>query len=361
LIAAVLVLFLISGLLLALALGSELGLQAAGVAALTALLPLGIVVPALLWLDRYESEPIRYLGFAFGWGALVATTVSLVLNTGSLAVLQAVTAEGEAVAIVVVAPVVEESLKTLGVLLILWFRRNEFDGVIDGIVYAGLSAAGFAFAENILYFGQAFLEGGGEGLVGVFVVRGILGPFAHPVFTCAAGVAIGWGCRRRGVWAQTVVPLLGLIVAMLLHAGWNLSAVIGLDGFVARYLALQVPVFVVGVGYALWARRREGQLIGRHLAGYAGHGWLSGPEVVMLASLPQRREARRWALAHGGRPALAAMRRFQDTATELALLRERMQHGTARPDARVAEREALQAMGDYRRAFLPGQPSPVRN
>ena len=52
------------------------------------------------------------------------------------------------------APVTEETLKGLGVLLIYLFRRREFDGIIDGIVYAGLIGAGFAFSENILYLGQ---------------------------------------------------------------------------------------------------------------------------------------------------------------------------------------------------------------
>lgn len=347
--------FVLSGLVLATALGSELGLRAAGVALLVALLPLGFVVPAFLWLDRYESEPARYLVFAFGWGALVATTVSLILNTGSLAVLQTLSADGQALAIVAVAPVVEESLKTLGVLLIWWFRRHEFDGVVDGIVYAGLCAAGFAFAENVLYFGQGFLEAGREGLVAVFVLRGVLGPFAHPLFTCAAGIAIGYAAHRRG-GVQVVVTLFGLGVAIALHAGWNLSAVIGLDGYVARYLALQLPIFVAAVAFAIWSRRREGRLIAEHLSGYAAHGWLTPAEVTMLSSLPARREARRWASATGGHRAVVAMRSFQDTATELALLRERMRHGTAPRDARVVELEALYALGTARATLVPGPP-----
>lgn len=353
LLATVVVLFVLSGLVLATALGAELGLQAAAVALLTALLPLGFVVPAFLWLDRYESEPARYLGFAFGWGALVATTISLILNTGSLAVLESLTADGQALAVIAVAPVVEESLKTLGVLLIWLFRRHEFDGVVDGIVYAGLAAAGFAFAENVLYFGQAFLEGGGQGLIAVFAVRGVLGPFAHPVFTCAAGIAIGYVSHRRGGAAQVVIPVLGLAVAIALHAGWNLSAVIGLDGYVARYLVLQLPVFFAAVGFAVWSRRREGRLIAAHLGGYAANGWFTPAEVAMLSSLPARREARRWASENGGHEARTAMRRFQDTATELSLLRERMRHGTASRDARVVELEALYALSAARVGFLP--------
>lgn len=49
---------------------AELGVQVTGLALVVALLPLGVVVPAFLWLDRFEAEPKRYLGFAFLWGPL---------------------------------------------------------------------------------------------------------------------------------------------------------------------------------------------------------------------------------------------------------------------------------------------------
>ena len=49
------------------------------------------------------------------------------------------------------APVTEEASKGLFLLLLLWWRRAELDGVLDGIVYAGMVGIGFAFTENILY------------------------------------------------------------------------------------------------------------------------------------------------------------------------------------------------------------------
>ena len=91
---------------------------------------------------------------------------------------------------VLVAPWVEEAAKGAAVLLVLLFRRREFDGVVDGIVLAGLAGVGFAFTENILYFGRAFLAGQEQSLTtgffaaGItFVLRGVLSPFAHPLFT----------------------------------------------------------------------------------------------------------------------------------------------------------------------------------
>lgn len=349
---AVVLLFAVSALVLATTLSTALTVQAAGIAGLAALLPLGIVVPAFLWLDRYESEPLRYLVFAFGWGALVAASVSLFLNVGSMALLQAFSPDGQIVTLVVVAPIVEESSKIIAVVLIWRWARDEFDGVIDGIVYAGLSAAGFAFVENIVYLGQAFQESGNEGLVAVLLVRGLMGPFAHPLFTCAAGAAIGLVAHSRSAVARLVVPLLGLAAAIGMHALWNMSAVLGLDGYVERYLSLQLPLFAAGVAFALWSRRREGQLIARHLSGYARQGWLTAAEVTMLAHLPLRRQARQWAREQGGSQAVASMRAFQDTASELALLRERMRRGSARADALVAEQQALHALGVYRRGYL---------
>lgn len=351
-IAAIIALFLVCGMLLAAALGAQLGFRVAGVALVAAAVPLGVVVPSFLWLDRYEAEPRRYLGFAFGWGALVAATLSLVLNTGSLVVLRQVHSDGEALAMVAVAPVVEESFKALGVVLIWLYRRQEFDGIVDGIVYAGLVATGFAFAENVLYLGQALVEGGPEALVSVFVVRCVLGPFAHPLFTCATGAAIGLVARRASVRQRIVIPLVGLALGIVLHAGWNVSALIGLNGYLNRYLLLQLPLFLVGVVGATVERRREGRLIARNLTEYVHLGWLTSPEVDMLADLSARRSARHWARATGGRSSVTAMRTFQDTATDLAFLRERVRHGTARPDAREVERAQLELLTDARTAFL---------
>ncbi|MDO5712226.1 MAG: PrsW family intramembrane metalloprotease [Micrococcales bacterium] len=349
--AAIIVLFIVSALLLSVAIGVEVGGQAALLGVLFAVLPVGIVVPALMWLDRFEAEPIRYLLFAFGWGALVATTVSIVLNTGSLIVLSNVGIDAEAVGAVMIAPVVEESLKGLAVLLILWFRRSEFDGVIDGIVYAGVTAAGFAFAENILYLGRAYAEMGAQGLVGLFVIRGLIGPFAHPLFTMWTGVGVGIAATRTRGALRWTAPIGGLLVAMLLHGLWNLAAVAGIEGFWSSYLLLQVPIFLGALAFVSWQRRREGRLIGASLAIYADYGWLSAAEVEMLGSLRARKEARRWAARVGGRRAKRAMIAFQDDASGLALLRVRMSHGSAGPEAPALERQLLHTMTRCRAAL----------
>ena len=132
------------------------------VASVLAVIPLFVVVPVYLWLDRYEAEPVRFKVFAFGWGALCAPVGALFLNTGA-GILFSVSGarDHEALSAVLTAPPVEEALKGAGILLVLLVRRREFDGVIDGIVYAGLIGAGFAFSENVLYLGRALQVGAG--------------------------------------------------------------------------------------------------------------------------------------------------------------------------------------------------------
>lgn len=340
------------GLLSLLAITAETGPLGAITGAVFAAVPVFPVIATFLWLDRYESEPPSLLILAFFWGAAVATFGALVINTASLAAIKAAGGDVNATA-VFVAPVVEEAMKGSAVVLILLLRRREFDGVIDGIVYAGLSAVGFAFVENVLYLGRTLAESGGKGLVFVFLLRCIVSPFAHPLFTSATGAGIGFAVTTRNPVLKVVAPIAGYVVAVLLHGAWNLSAASGLAGFASVYVVFQIPVFVAFIAMGTLARRREGRLVARHLAVYAGTGWLTPAEVTMLASLPARREARGWAGRTGGSDARRAMRDFQELASELAFLRERMAHGAASPEARSQEYAMLAGLSTLRGGFLP--------
>ncbi|MEO7753607.1 MAG: PrsW family intramembrane metalloprotease [Terracoccus sp.] len=334
-------------------LGERLTAQAIVVSALMALVPLLVVVPVYLWLDRYEAEPVRYQLFAFLWGALVAVVGAFFLNTYGLGLLlDATWNDPMETGAVYLAPVVEETLKGLGVLLIFLFRRREFDGVVDGIVYGGIVGAGFAFSENVLYLGQAATDSGAEGLTGTFIVRCLMGPFAHPLFTSLTGIGIGIAVSVRRPALRLAAIVVGWLCAMLLHGLWNLAAVAGTDGFLAAYVTVQVPLFLGFIAFLVWVRHREGRLIGAHLSPYADAGWLTHHEVAMLASLRRRRAARAWARSAGGRPALRSMSAFQDSASDLALLRSRIVHGTAEDEAAERERVLLAAITTHRRDFV---------
>ncbi len=322
------------------------------VGALLAAVPLGPLVAAFLWLDRYEPEPRSLILMSLGWGALVSTAAALVLQ----AVDQFAFGRPESLSAAVVAPVTEEAAKGIFVLLLVVSRRRVVDGVLDGIVYAGMVGVGFAFTENILYLAAAYMGGdeigpGGIGAAtGTFVVRGIFSPFAHPLFTAAIGVGIGYAVVTHSRFWRVGAPLLGYAVAVLAHALWNSAAYYG-DGelFVVTYLFLMVPAFTMMAGFAVWARWREGQMLARALVDAADRGFLPPYEVPWLARIPGRRAARAHARQVGGEPALEAMQEYQEQAIELAFLHDRLLRGTAPTDAVPRG----QAMVDHLAALRP--------
>jgi protease PrsW len=317
---------------------------------LLACVPAVPIVLVYLWLDRHEPEPRGLLLFAFCWGASVATFGALLLSLPPTLAVSAAGGDAEVVGAVLVAPVVEEVLKGVGILVILWLGRRALDGLVDGFVYAGMVGVGFAFTENILYLGAALVEGGTGGLLGTFVLRGLVSPFAHPLFTAAFGIGLVLYSRRHGS-ARALYPMVGLAAAIGLHALWNGVAVVAPGGFVPTFLVLWVPLFVTFVVVAVVARQREARMIRTNVAVYARHGWITPNEERMIGSLAERRHALEWARRRGGSRARAAMHRFQVAAVRLAHLRQRMEDGTAPWDAGRREQDLLARLGAERGGF----------
>jgi RsiW-degrading membrane proteinase PrsW (M82 family) len=325
-----------------------------------AVLPLPIVIAALRWVDRYEPEPKLLLAFAFFWGATVAALIAAVLNTASVIIVARTsdTGRGMATAAVLVAPWVEEAAKGAAVLAIFLFWRKEFDGIVDGIVFAGFTGVGFAFTENILYFGRAFLAGNEHrGLTGglfaagaTFALRGVLAPFAHPLFTTMTGIGLGIAARARPGRARVLVPIGGYLLAVALHALWNYASLSGLRGFFTGYVLIMLPVFLLTLAVATWSRRREGATVAAWLPIYVQSGWLADEDVAMLASMPRRRQAVEWAARTYGGGSSHALRDFQLAATELAFLRDQAEHGHHLDDFAGRERQLLAELSRSRAA-----------
>ena len=330
-----------------------LGFSALVIGSLLALVPLAIVLLAVAWVDRWEPEPRWALWFAFLWGAAVSVAIALLVDL-SLQLLLAYTEPGgspnEALAAVVQAPIVEETAKGIGVLLIYAFSRSHFDGPVDGLVYAATVAAGFAFTENILYFGAALAEGGAGELGATFVVRGLFSPFAHVLFTACTGLLIGVGARRGGGAGVVGWFLLGLAGAVFLHAVWNGSLTFA-DDAIGLYFTVQVPIFIGAVLLTLFLRFQEVRVTRARLSEYAAAGWFSPAEVEMLATPAGRRQARAWARSQTpSRTAL--MRQLIADATRLAFNRNALVTGRADVRGITDERVLLEAVMADRAALL---------
>jgi len=302
---------------------------------LTAVLIIGLAAisfPVLVllcfWLDRYEPEPTRYRIAALGWGAVVAVGIGLGLEF--LAVQLGASAEATTV---IWAPVSEELGKGLFPLLVLLLRRQQLHGILDGIVYAVLTGIGFAFTEDLLYYLQSLDEGGGGALAATFVLRGVLSPFAHPLFTSATGVGIGIAVMSRSRLVQVGAPVLGYVVAVLLHATWNGSSTFGgIRGFFTTYLVAFLPLLIALVLVAIWARRQEGRMLTRALQDCARMGWVSPAEIRWVATLSDRMAARKYARQVGGKQAADTLSHYQQALTEMAFLHNRVVSGTAPAD-----------------------------
>ena len=341
---------------------AKVGLVAELVGIVAALVPVASIVAALLWIDRWEPEPARMLWLAFGWGASVAAITALLVNNTAAAVGDRLLGHGggDKVSAIVSAPLFEEALKGVFVLGIMYFLRDEFDGVIDGVVYAGFVAAGFAFTENIYYFGRAFAEHGfGEpgtgGFVTAFILRGVLSPFTHPLFTAMIGIGIGLAVRASNRYLRILAPIAGYVLAVLLHALWNAAATLGTpQTFLNVYFLVMVPVFIAGVMLISWHRRREQRIVASALPEMVDRGWVDPANVKRLVTLTARRQ---WRVRTGrkrGRPAARAVGAYQAAVTELAFLWHAVRHGLAGADA--ADREAqLVAVLHATKAGLPAR------
>ena len=315
---------------------------------IASLLPLGSVLLAVRFIDRWEPEPKRLLFFAFGWGALVSIAVVMLIEPFFTAA--AGPASGldyTTFSVTVQAPVVEEFAKSLGLLLLLVFARKHFDGPVDGVVFAFTVAGGFAFTENILYFGRAIAESSSPGtdLAVVFFLRGVMSPFAHAIFTGTTGLILGLAARRWHGGLTLPAFAAGLVPAMLLHSGWNSMG----QDFLAQYVMVQVPIFLLAVLVVVLLRVAERRLTRQRLQEYAAAGWFSGQEVAMLATPAGRRGALRWARSVGR---AREMKALQQAATRLALIRQRILSGRDVPAHLLDEQRQLGEILAVRDAVL---------
>ena len=323
---------------------------------LLSLVALVIVVGFLQRIDRWEPEPWTTKLAMFLWGGGVATLTSMITNTAlhtDLAFTIGDLRRAEALAMSFIAPLVEETFKGIGVLIIVVVRRNSINSVLDGVVYAGFSAAGFLFFEDILYFLRT--EGQGtKTLVLVFVLRALAGPFLHVMATSMTGIGLALALIkfRRG-WSKTAIVVLFWFAAMLIHFAWNGSIALPASGtgFIVMYLVVGIPGFVLWSILLLRAARREALHIRDGLVPYVRTGWILPGEVSMATDRRARKAAFKWA-AQGGRDAKRAMRAFLSDLASLGLDQRLMaRHGADRSRIENDRQMLADAVGK-RREFL---------
>ena len=291
------------------------------------------------FIDLYERESLLYVVPVFIWGFAVATTVSLVFNTIASVTISSLAGQEAASVItaVFVAPPVEEISKGLALLIAFLVayamaRRQglvEFAGIMDGIVYGSAVGFGFAIAEDILYG----LQYGPE----TFVVRRIFGGFAHAAFTSLTGIGIGLIPWVRSRFLKVLLPLLGLLAAILLHAIFNFTAtVFGAAAYVVLFVVILLYVLIIVLW--LWMERR---VIREELGDEVQSGTITSQEYAVLPSYFKRTGYYLGLIFRGRFGAWARARRVHGAAVDLALSKR-----LARRADTPARRERVLALRD---------------
>lgn len=289
-------------------------------------------------IDRYEKEPWTILFATVALGAVAAPllTLAVFLVSGRPVVLtpQLAPAPGGADPIV---GVVQELAKGSMLLLLTSMIRDEFDDVLDGVVYGAALGAGYGAAETFVY------AAGGTGslsaaTLGALLVSGLNHAFYGAVF----GAALGFGGRQPAAGRRALVIVYGLASAALLHALHDtlpaiLSRLLGQPdaaiGVIARLVATLVNVLgLVALAFIVWgAWRRETRVLHEHLRPEVEGGVVSADDYAAIGSLRARLGRQAEALRRRGLGEVRALRRLYATEGELAFVQWRRTVSHRRP------------------------------
>ena len=287
--------------------------------------PMFLFAGFINWLDRYEKEPKILLGAAFMWGVVIAGGGAYIINTVmGLGVYIVTGSEGatDFATASIIAPIVEESLKGLAVLVVFLLFRKEFDSVLDGIIYAGITALGFAAIENVLYiYERGYLESGWSGLWTLVFIRVILVGWQHPFYTAFTGIGLAVARLNRNVLIKIIAVVGGFATAVFAHAFHNTfgSLIGGVEG-------LALGTFVDWIGwffmliFIIWMIVNERNLMKRQLREEVSNGLISPAQYRTATSFAQS-GARFNALTSGS---YFATSRFYQVCGELAHKKEQL-------------------------------------
>ncbi len=287
---------------------------------------IAVVVACYLWLDRWEPEPPRLLILAFLWGASVAIILSLALELWADAVFLPTPGLPEGFESTALrAPIIEEAAKGLFLLIMMTGRRrHELNSLTDCLVYAGLIGAGFAWFEDILYIAN------GEDLAASLVtaaLRLIMAPFAHSLFLSMLAIGVYFALTQRHLIGKVACIGAGYIAAVVMHALWNGSSVIGIEAYFLVYLVWMMPMFGLAIWLAVRSRRREQLVVAAKLPNMVAANLITANEASWLGSIRNRKLAIGAASRHGGKAAGKDVKAFATQVVELAFIRDRIDRG----------------------------------
>jgi len=313
-------------------------------------------------IDRNEKEPWRLVLVAAAWGALVAT--SLVIWGESfweqIAVRTLVPGPGLDATQAFSAGLLEELGKGTAVLLLFLVMRNEFDDVVDGIVYGAAVGLGFNFMESLTYMTNlyAIFDPAGAGPIAAgfqWYARQVLGLFmGHATYTAFVGAGIGIARQLPNRRSKVLAIVAGFVIAIAAHFSWDAwlnffpigGGLLGLAGIHLRTILMTGPFTTVVIVLLILGLRSESTALSAQLRKEAatGAGVVVPEEVDILRSPWRRFRERLRALDRRGIGAYVRLARLQ--AAQLDLAMERWHRERQELD------EPLEAEDELRRKIL---------
>lgn len=313
-------------------------------------------VVAFVALDRFRPmRPILWF-LALGWGGSVATASSMIINTWA-AQQMAIVGDGDptqgARAAVFVAPFVEEATKASVLFLIAMALRYQIVSRLQAVALGGLSGAGFAFTENILYYARVIVYssmtiGTGDpeaALAEIVLLRGLKTAFGHPLFCTISAIGMIIALRHRSKVVRILAPVVGFLCGALLHMIFNFFASTGLD---PNFMAISGWLVVLSLVIHLVRQAlKEGRRHRDRLTEYVRMGWLPESDVVAFSRQRTRWRSALNAISRGPRSLLATLR-LQRTMSELVYLRDAQLRGVVDAAGHDRERELLASAQELR-------------
>jgi hypothetical protein len=127
----------------------------------------------------------------------------------------------------IAGPLDEEITKGLGVLLLFWLLKSEFDNVRDGFIYGALVGIGFNLFESALYVAQSSMIWG-------FVPWGIqlglrhsvFGFGGHALYTGLFGLFLGLSRQTTRPWLHYTAPIIGWLLGYMAHFFYNVLGLV---------------------------------------------------------------------------------------------------------------------------------------
>ena len=201
------------------------------------------ILPALVFL---KGEARRFnLFFVFGMTAAISAGF---LNPLLFELFKSQDNSGA----IYVAPISEELLKALPILIYILTAKPKHDSIITSSIAVGI---GFATLENFVY-----IAGVGNTSLYFLLLRGFSAGIMHTICT----IVLGYGMSRIRDKRTDPVYIFGLLsIVITNHAIYNLTATTSLS---IRYFGLSFPTICVVIFALIYKRKYLATLFKKHIA-----------------------------------------------------------------------------------------------